>query len=183
MIVKHNNPCGVAVGADAGQAYAKAFACDPVSAFGGIIAVNRRVDARSGARRSSEQFVEVLIAPGYDDEALEILTRKQNVRILQDDERRGPRRREPDLRQLDGGMLVQDGDADLDERDAMEVVAQARAHRGRVEDLLFAWRVSKHVKLQRDRPRPRPGHHRDRRRPDEPGRLRPPLGGEGAVDR
>ncbi len=145
VIVKHNNPCGVAVAGDVGAAYAKAFACDPVSAFGGIIAVNRRVDAAT-AQALADQFIEVLIAPGYDEDALEVLTRKENVRIMEDAERRRPTGVQLDLRQIEGGMLVQDADGDLDERDAMEVVTQAAPTEAQWEDLLFAWRVSKHVK-------------------------------------
>jgi phosphoribosylaminoimidazolecarboxamide formyltransferase/IMP cyclohydrolase len=145
VIVKHNNPCGVAVASDAAAAYAKAYACDPVSAFGGIIALNRRVDA-AAAEALSGQFIEVLIAPGYDDDALEILTRKENVRIMEDAERRRPTGIQLNLRQLDGGMLVQDADVDVDERETMEVVTQVAPTDAQWEDLLFAWRVSKHVK-------------------------------------
>jgi len=145
VIVKHNNPCGIAVGTDAGTAYAKAFACDPVSAFGGIIAINRRVDATLAAALS-EQFIEVLIAPGYDDDAFAILARKENVRIMEDAERRRPTGVQLNLRQIEGGMLVQDADADLDERETMEVVTQAQPTDAQWEDLLFAWRVAKHVK-------------------------------------
>ncbi|MBX5440557.1 MAG: bifunctional phosphoribosylaminoimidazolecarboxamide formyltransferase/IMP cyclohydrolase [Solirubrobacteraceae bacterium] len=146
VIVKHNNPCGVAVAATPLDAYRRAFACDPVSAFGGIVALNRRVDAAL-AEALSEQFVEVLIAPGYDEDALAILQRKPNTRILDDRERRraggGP---ELDLRQVEGGLLVQDRDADLDERETMEVVTERQPDDGQWEDLLFAWRVAKHVK-------------------------------------
>jgi phosphoribosylaminoimidazolecarboxamide formyltransferase/IMP cyclohydrolase len=145
VIVKHNNPCGVAVAPDAASAYAKAFACDPVSAFGGIIAINRRIDAAT-AEALSQQFIEVLIAPGYDADALEILTRKENVRIMEDAERRRPTGVQLDLRQIDGGMLVQDADVDVDEREAMEVVTQVAPTEAQWEDLLFAWRVSRHVK-------------------------------------
>ena len=145
VIVKHNNPCGVAVASDAATAYANAFACDPVSAFGGIIALNRRVDAAT-AEALSKQFIEVLIAPGYDEDALEILTRKENVRIMEDAERRRPSGIQLDLRQIDGGMLVQDADVDVEERETMEVVTQTAPTEAQWEDLLFAWRVSKHVK-------------------------------------
>ncbi len=145
VIVKHNNPCGVAVATGPLDAYRKAFACDPVSAFGGIIALNRRVDAPL-AEALSQQFIEVLIAPGYDDDALEILTRKPNVRILDDEERRRPVAPQLDLRQVEGGLLVQDRDLDVDERETMQVVTQAAPDERQWEDLLFAWRVSRHVK-------------------------------------
>jgi phosphoribosylaminoimidazolecarboxamide formyltransferase/IMP cyclohydrolase len=145
VIVKHNNPCGAAVAPTALEAYQRAFACDPLSAFGGIIAINRRVNARL-AEALSQQFIEVLIAPGYDEDALEILMRKPNVRILDDRERRHPVGVQVDMRQIDGGLLVQDRDADIDERESMEVVSATAPDDRQWEDLLFAWRISKHVK-------------------------------------
>jgi phosphoribosylaminoimidazolecarboxamide formyltransferase/IMP cyclohydrolase len=144
-IVKHNNPCGVALGTGAQQAYEQAFACDPLSAYGGIIALNRRVD-RATAEKLHQQFIEVLIAPGYDDDALEVLTQKQNIRILEDQERRLPALGEPEIRQVTGGLLVQDRDNSRDERGDMEVVTQRRPTEAEWADLLFAWRVSRHVK-------------------------------------
>ncbi|QEC47010.1 bifunctional phosphoribosylaminoimidazolecarboxamide formyltransferase/IMP cyclohydrolase [Baekduia soli] len=144
-IVKHNNPCGAALGASAQEAYERAFACDPMSAYGGVIALNRRVD-RATAQRLHEQFIEVLIAPGYDDDALEVLTQKQNIRILEDQERRLPVLGEPEIRQVTGGLLVQDRDSGRDERDGMEVVTARRPSEDEWSDLLFAWRVSRHVK-------------------------------------
>src|SRR4051794_34181843 len=122
-IVKHNNPCGVALGRTALEAYQRAFACDPVSAFGGGIALNRPID-KELAEALNEQFVEVLFAPGYGDGALDVLTAKENIRILQNDERRGPLPGEPQLRQVAGGLLVQDSDAEVQERAAMEVVSK-----------------------------------------------------------
>jgi phosphoribosylaminoimidazolecarboxamide formyltransferase/IMP cyclohydrolase len=144
-IVKHNNPCGAAVAADAGQAYEAAFACDPLSAFGGVIALNRRVD-KALAERLHEQFIEVLFAPGYDDDALDILTQKQNIRILEDNERRLPLIGEPEVKQVTGGLLVQDRDTERDDREAMEVVTERKPSDKEWQDLLFAWRVSRHVK-------------------------------------
>jgi phosphoribosylaminoimidazolecarboxamide formyltransferase/IMP cyclohydrolase len=144
-IVKHNNPCGVALGTGAQHAYEQAFACDPLSAYGGIIALNRRVD-RATAEKLHQQFIEVLIAPGYDDDALEVLTQKQNIRILEDQERRLPALGEPEIRQVTGGLLVQDRDNSRDERDDMEVVTERRPAEAEWADLLFAWRVSRHVK-------------------------------------
>jgi phosphoribosylaminoimidazolecarboxamide formyltransferase/IMP cyclohydrolase len=143
-IVKHNTPCGVALGADGAEAYRRAFAADPVSAFGGIVAVNRPVD-EAAARALSEQFVEVLFAPGYEKGALEILTRKLNVRILENMERRGPA---GDFRvtQVEGGLLVQDGDATLVPGEAMEVVTGRAPTEEEWADLRFAWRVCRHVK-------------------------------------
>jgi phosphoribosylaminoimidazolecarboxamide formyltransferase/IMP cyclohydrolase len=145
VIVKHNNPCGVALGTSALEAYTKAFKCDPVSAYGGIIAFNRRVD-RQTAEQLHQQFIEVLIAPGYDDDALAVLTQKQNIRILEDEERRLPALGEPDVRQVTGGLLVQDRDSAREERDAMEVVTDRPPTDKEWGDLLFAWRVATKVK-------------------------------------
>jgi phosphoribosylaminoimidazolecarboxamide formyltransferase/IMP cyclohydrolase len=122
VIIKHNTPCGVGVGATAREAYEKAFACDPLSAFGGIVCLNRSVDAELAARLN-EQFVEVLFARGYEDAALERLAEKPNTRILDDRERRTPNMIEPQVRQVVGGLLVQDRDSDLDERANMQVVS------------------------------------------------------------
>jgi phosphoribosylaminoimidazolecarboxamide formyltransferase/IMP cyclohydrolase len=144
-IVKHNNPCGVALGRDAAGAYAGAFATDPLSAFGGVIALNRPVDAVL-AKVIAEQFVEVLIAPGFDEEALAVLGEKPNVRLLEDQERRVPLPSEFDIRQVAGGMLVQDPDTGHDDRDEMEVVTQRRPSEQEWSDLLFAWRVCRHVR-------------------------------------
>ncbi|HEX4008354.1 MAG TPA: bifunctional phosphoribosylaminoimidazolecarboxamide formyltransferase/IMP cyclohydrolase [Solirubrobacteraceae bacterium] len=145
VIVKHNNPCGVAVGSTAVEAYRRAFACDPMSAFGGVICLNRRVD-RELAEALLEQFVEVLFAPGYDDDALELLATKPNMRILDDRERRTPNLIDPALRQVVGGMLVQDRDHDLEERGDMQVVSERRPSEAEWNELGFAWKVCKHVR-------------------------------------
>jgi phosphoribosylaminoimidazolecarboxamide formyltransferase/IMP cyclohydrolase len=144
-IVKHNNPCGAALGTSALEAYERAFACDPLSAFGGVIALNRRVH-RATAEKLSEQFIEVLFAPGYDDDALEILTRKPNIRILEDQERRLPLLGQPAIREVTGGLLVQDRDSARDEREGMDVVTKRRPTEEEWSDLLFAWRICGHVK-------------------------------------
>jgi phosphoribosylaminoimidazolecarboxamide formyltransferase/IMP cyclohydrolase len=145
VIVKHNNPCGVAVGRDGLDAYKRAFECDPLSAFGGVICINRPVDGPL-AEALSQQFIEVLLAPGYDDAALEILQRKPNVRLLQDEERRQPDPAEPDVRQVTGGLLVQDRDRGIEERDEMRVVSKRRPTEAEWSELLFAWRIAKHVR-------------------------------------
>jgi phosphoribosylaminoimidazolecarboxamide formyltransferase / IMP cyclohydrolase len=145
VIVKHNNPCGVAVGATALEAYQRAFACDPMSAFGGVISLNRRVD-RELADAIVGQFAEVLFAPGYDEDALEVLATKPNMRILDDRERRSANMIEPHLRQVVGGMLVQDRDHDLEDRNDMEVVTERRPTEAEWSELLFAWKVCKHVR-------------------------------------
>jgi phosphoribosylaminoimidazolecarboxamide formyltransferase/IMP cyclohydrolase len=145
VIVKHNNPCGVALGATVLEAYQRAFACDPMSAYGGIICVNGRIDAEM-AQAVVAQFAEVLFAPGYDDEAIEVLCTKPNLRILDNRERRALGHLEPQLRQVHGGMLVQDRDYGFQERDEMRVVSQRPPSESEWHELLFAWRVGKHVR-------------------------------------
>jgi phosphoribosylaminoimidazolecarboxamide formyltransferase/IMP cyclohydrolase len=145
VIVKHNNPCGVAVGEDPVQAYQRAFAADPMSAFGGIIAVNRPVD-RPLAEALLQQFVEVLFAPSYTEEAIEALSAKPNMRILEDNERRAPTFTDPEVKQVLGGLLVQDRDADIEDRSEMQVVTERRPSEAEWSDLLFAWKVCKHVR-------------------------------------
>jgi phosphoribosylaminoimidazolecarboxamide formyltransferase/IMP cyclohydrolase len=144
-IVKHNNPCGVALGTTPLEAYERAFECDPLSAYGGVIAFNRPVDEAT-AQKLNEQFIEVLFAPGYDEAALEILTQKKNTRILEDQERRLPLLGEPEIKQVTGGLLVQDRDSARDERETMELVTSRDPGEREWSDMLFAWRVAKHVK-------------------------------------
>jgi phosphoribosylaminoimidazolecarboxamide formyltransferase/IMP cyclohydrolase len=142
VIVKHANPCGVAVAATLAEAYDKALASDPTSAYGGVVVVNREIDAQLAAKLA-EQFIEVLFAPGYSDDALEALERKQNVRILVDHERR----RDVDSRHYKrvlGGLLVQDPDSDIEDREGWQVVCGAPDEL-QWGDLVFAWRVCKHV--------------------------------------
>jgi phosphoribosylaminoimidazolecarboxamide formyltransferase/IMP cyclohydrolase len=145
VIIKHNNPCGVAVAPTAIEAYRRAFACDPMSAFGGVVCLNRAVSAEL-ARALSDQFIEVLFARGYEEDAVEILSRKPNTRILDDRESRIPNMIEPQLRQVVGGMLVQDRDADIEERGEMQVPTKRRPTEQEWQELDFAWRVCKHVK-------------------------------------
>jgi phosphoribosylaminoimidazolecarboxamide formyltransferase/IMP cyclohydrolase len=145
VIVKHNNPCGAAVATDAGEAYERAFACDPMSAFGGIVCLNRRVD-KPLAEALVNQFIEVLFAPGYDEDALEVLASKPNMRILDDHERRVSPPIEPGLRQVVGGMLVQDRDLGLEERSEMQVVSKRQPTEAEWSEALFAWKACKHVR-------------------------------------
>jgi phosphoribosylaminoimidazolecarboxamide formyltransferase / IMP cyclohydrolase len=145
VIVKHNNPCGAAVGSDALDAYRRAFACDPVSAYGGVIVLNRPVDVAT-AEALGEQFLEVLLAPGYEDGALEVLQRKPNVRLLEDEERRGPDPRERAIRQVEGGLLVQDRDRAVLDPATMHVATDRHPSEAEWRDLLFAWAVGAHVK-------------------------------------
>jgi phosphoribosylaminoimidazolecarboxamide formyltransferase/IMP cyclohydrolase len=145
VIVKHNNPCGVAVADDVGEAYDKAFACDPLSAFGGVIVLNRPV-GKALAERLHEQFIEVLLAPGFDDDALAVLTRKEAVRILEASEQREYEPRERDVKRVRGGLLVQDPDRIEETRETMTVATKAQPTEAQWDDLLFAWRVCRHVR-------------------------------------
>ncbi|HXV96570.1 MAG TPA: bifunctional phosphoribosylaminoimidazolecarboxamide formyltransferase/IMP cyclohydrolase [Gaiellaceae bacterium] len=144
VVVKHANPCGVAVAATIEEAYERALASDPVSAYGGIVALNRKVGPEL-AGRLAEQFVEVLIAPEYEDEALATVRRKEALRILRDRERRGASPGDRDYRRVLGGFLVQDTDAEVDDREGMVVVTDSHPDEAGWGDLLFAWRVAKHV--------------------------------------
>jgi phosphoribosylaminoimidazolecarboxamide formyltransferase / IMP cyclohydrolase len=143
VIVKHANPCGVAVAGTIEEAYDRALASDPVSAFGMVCAVNRPVSAGLG-EALAERFVDVLLAPDYDESALEVLRRKEAIRILHDRERRGFPRGERDFKRVLGGALVQDRDWDVDDRETMEV-ACGEPDETSWGDLVFAWRVCKHV--------------------------------------
>jgi phosphoribosylaminoimidazolecarboxamide formyltransferase/IMP cyclohydrolase len=153
-IIKHTNPAGLAVADRLEDAYVRALAGDPVSAFGGIVAANRPVDAAT-AERIAEVFTEVVVAPGYDDAALDVLTRKANLRILQVDDVTSPDAVRT-LRSLDGMMLVQDGDVGPEPWDDWTVASQAQPDEAMLADLRFAWVAAKHVKsnaivLVRDR--------------------------------
>jgi phosphoribosylaminoimidazolecarboxamide formyltransferase/IMP cyclohydrolase len=143
VIVKHANPCGVAVAATIEEAFARALASDPVSAFGMVCAVNRPIGPELGASLA-ERFVDVLYAPAYEEEALAALRTKPATRILLDRERRGFNPGERDYKRVLGGLLVQDRDAGLEGREQMEVVCGTPSE-SCWGDLLFAWRVCKHV--------------------------------------
>jgi phosphoribosylaminoimidazolecarboxamide formyltransferase/IMP cyclohydrolase len=144
VIVKHNNPCGVAEGATALEAYEKALACDPVSAYGGVIAFSEPIDTAL-AERLSQNFVEVLIAPAYDADAMEILTRKEAIRILEDTEQRAYVA-DFDVKRVRGGALVQEADRGRDDRASMQVVTKAEPSEAQWDDLVFAWKVCRHVR-------------------------------------
>ncbi len=142
-IIKHTNPAGVALGASNEEAYHRALACDPVSAFGGIVAFNRTVDP-AAAREVIEIFTEVVIAPDFDEAALEILKTKKNLRVL----RAGEARIDESLeyRQISGGMLVQTRDVHQLKREDLKVVTKRAPSENEIHDLLFAWTVCKHTK-------------------------------------
>ena len=143
VIVKHANPCGVAVDDNIHDAYARAFSTDPESAFGGIIAFNRRLDAKTAQAIIDRQFVEVIIAPEVDDEASDIVAGKQNVRLLSCGNWQNPVYR-LDYKRVNGGLLVQDVDAEL--YDSLTVATELQPSEDQMRDLLFAWQVAKFVK-------------------------------------
>ncbi|MBI4755053.1 MAG: bifunctional phosphoribosylaminoimidazolecarboxamide formyltransferase/IMP cyclohydrolase [Betaproteobacteria bacterium] len=143
VIVKHANPCGVALAATPLEAYRKAFSTDPTSAFGGIIAFNCTVD-RAAAEAVSAQFLEVLIAPAYTPDALELLAAKHNVRVLEVP--LGSAAAGFDMKRVGGGLLVQGFDAARVAADDLRVVTKRAPTATELADLLFAWRVAKYVK-------------------------------------
>ena len=146
VIVKHANPCGVAVGVDALEAYTKAFQTDPTSAFGGIIALNTPLDER-GALQISKQFVEVLMAPAFTPEALEVFKSKVNVRILQIDiPAAGQGRNAMDMKRIGSGILLQTADNHELALSDLKVVTTKQPTAEELNDLLFAWKVAKYVK-------------------------------------
>jgi phosphoribosylaminoimidazolecarboxamide formyltransferase/IMP cyclohydrolase len=145
VIVKHANPCGVAVADDIGRAYDLAFATDPESAFGGIIAFNRELDAATAAAICERQFVEVIIAPRVSAEAAQAVAGKKNVRLLACGEWSGS---VPalDYKRVNGGLLVQDRDLGMITREDLKVVSKVQPSEQQWLDLLFAWKVAKFVK-------------------------------------
>lgn len=143
VIVKHANPCGVAVADNAAAAYAKAFKTDPTSAFGGIIAFNREVNGNA-ARAVVQQFVEVVIAPTFDAEARDVFAAKQNVRLLEVPSGEGEN--DFDFKRVGGGLLVQTPDLRRVMPSELKVVTQRQPNASERDDLMFAWRVAKFVK-------------------------------------
>jgi phosphoribosylaminoimidazolecarboxamide formyltransferase / IMP cyclohydrolase len=154
VIVKHANPCGVALGADAAASYAKAFQTDPTSAFGGIIAFNTVVD-QAAAEKVAKQFVEVLIAPAYTDEALAIFAAKANTRVLRIDLSQVKRdgatawargQNVHDIKRIGSGLLIQSADNHVLARADLKVVTALAPTAQQMDDLMFAWKVAKFVK-------------------------------------
>jgi phosphoribosylaminoimidazolecarboxamide formyltransferase/IMP cyclohydrolase len=144
-IIKHANPCGVAIGASLADAYRKALRTDPVSAFGGIVALNRALDAEAAAE-IAKIFTEVIIAPGASDEAKAILAAKKNLRLLLVDALPDPRASGRTMRTVAGGFLAQDRDSGMVQQADLKVVSKRQPTATEIRDLLFAWRVAKHVK-------------------------------------
>jgi phosphoribosylaminoimidazolecarboxamide formyltransferase/IMP cyclohydrolase len=152
VIIKHNTPCGVSLGASLAEAFARARACDPVSAFGGIVALNRPVD-EAAARELTDLFLECVIAPGYDAAARALLAAKKNLRLLEAPrlgQGRAAWRRRPEeareLRSITGGLLVMDRDLGAVTREDCKVMSKRAPTEAEWKNLLFAWKVVKHVK-------------------------------------
>ncbi len=146
VIVKHANPCGVAIDDDPAQAYQKAYACDPTSAFGGIVAFNCEISKTAAEAIVAQQFVEVVVAPSWADGAVEAFSSKQNVRVLEcgvwDEHAPGGRI----IQQIEGGMLLQDKDIEDVAREDLKVVTRRQPSQQEVDDALLAWRVVRYVK-------------------------------------
>ena len=144
VIVKHANPCGVAIGPDLVTAYDRAYSTDPESAFGGIIAFNGELDGHTARTIVERQFVEVIIAPKVSQEAIEVVAEKKNVRLLECGQWPTEPGKRLDLKKVTNGLLVQD--ADLALHNEIKVVSKRQPTPTEMEDLLFAWRVAKYVK-------------------------------------
>lgn len=147
VAVKHMNPCGVGIGADIHEAYQKAYAADPTSIFGGIVAANRTIGADTAALLG-EIFLEIIIAPDFTPEALDILTRKKNIRLLKLGQFTAAAERKPEwvVTSVDGGMLVQESDVHSVNVDDLEIVTTRKPTEDELKQLLFGWKVVKHVK-------------------------------------
>jgi phosphoribosylaminoimidazolecarboxamide formyltransferase/IMP cyclohydrolase len=145
VIVKHANPCGVAIASDTLSAYDRAFKTDPTSAYGGIIAFNRVLTATTARAIIERQFVELIIAPEVDAEALELCARKENVRVLVTDGLT-PSNVRYEYRSVDGGLLVQTRDSGMVSKGDLKVVTKRQPSAAELDDLLFAWQVCKYVK-------------------------------------
>ncbi len=142
-IIKHNNPCGAAEQDVLVDAYLKALACDPISAFGGVIAFNRPLDAAT-AEEVSKLFVECIVAPGFEPAALEKFATKKNLRLLE--MQRGEAVHEMDMKRISGGMLVQDPDQHELTEAELKVATERAPSAEEMRGLLFGWKVCKHVK-------------------------------------
>ncbi len=145
VIVKHANPCGVAIAEDISKAYEKAFSTDPTSAFGGIIAFNRELDGKTAQSIINKQFCEVIIAPKVSEEAKQAVSAKKNIRLLECGFWTG---RVPtlDYKRVTGGLLVQDADVESLHMDELKVVTKLQPTKEQLEELLFAWKVVKYTK-------------------------------------
>ena len=146
VIVKHANPCGVAVAVDISTAYDLAFATDPESAFGGIIAFNRELDAATAAKICKKQFVEVIIAPSVSAEAVAAVAAKKNVRLLECGSWGAERPQDFDYKRVNGGLLIQDRDNGMITEQDLKIVSDREPSEAELGDMMFAWKVAKMVK-------------------------------------
>ncbi|MBL52808.1 MAG: bifunctional phosphoribosylaminoimidazolecarboxamide formyltransferase/IMP cyclohydrolase [Gammaproteobacteria bacterium] len=146
VIVKHANPCGVALGENILEAYDRAFKTDPTSAFGGIIAFNRELDATTAKAIIDRQFVEVIIAPSVSDQAAEIVATKKNVRLLACGDWQGQLTDGYDFKRVNGGLLVQERDFGMVDMEDLQVVTKVQPTEAQLRDLMFCWKVAKYVK-------------------------------------
>ncbi len=146
VIVKHANPCGVAISDTIEEAYHKAYSTDPTSAFGGIIAFNQTLDANTAKSIIDRQFVEVIIAPTISTEALAVIAGKKNIRVLQTGEWNTIANDRIELKLVTGGLLVQDRDNGMVEASGLKIVTQRKPSADEIADLLFTWKVAKFVK-------------------------------------
>ena len=145
VIVKHANPCGVAEGGTVYESYDLAYKTDPTSAFGGIIAFNHKLDHKTAKEINSRQFVELIIAPDFEDQALKELSNKKNIRVLKADidiENKYP----GTIKKVSGGILIQDDDLKSIEMTDLKCVTKRKPSEEEINDLLFAWKVAKFVK-------------------------------------
>jgi phosphoribosylaminoimidazolecarboxamide formyltransferase/IMP cyclohydrolase len=146
VIVKHANPCGVAVAVDINTAYDLAFATDPESAFGGIIAFNRELDAATAEKICEKQFVEVIIAPSVSAEAVTAVAAKKNVRLLECGAWGTERPQDFDYKRVNGGLLIQDRDNGMITEQDLKIVSDRQPSEAELADMMFAWKVAKMVK-------------------------------------
>ncbi len=148
-VIKHTNPCGAAMAKELKDAYKCALECDPLSAFGSIVGLNRKVDKETAQEISGADFVECVIAPGYEQDALDMLKRKKNLRLIEVDDftQLDPNKfKEWDLKRVSGGLLVQDRDLKIVDKESLQVVTKKKPTPEELESLLFSWKIVKHVK-------------------------------------
>jgi phosphoribosylaminoimidazolecarboxamide formyltransferase/IMP cyclohydrolase len=144
VIVKHNNPCGVAEDKALDKAYSLAWKCDPLSAFGGIVALNRRLDLKTAKVIASSGFLECIIAPGFDKEAVALFKDKKNLRLLESYDLEPLN--EPDFKRVSGGLLLQDKNLETLDVNKLKTVTKKKPTKKELESLVFGWKVAKHVK-------------------------------------
>ena len=145
-VIKHTNPCGAALGKDLADAYKKALECDPLSAFGSIVGLNRKVDLDTVRAINSSGFVEAVIAPGYDEEALKELQTKKNLRVMETGPLTPGTSKIMDLKKVVGGMLIQDYDQKEIEKSGLKIATKAMPSEQDMDGLIFAWKICKHVR-------------------------------------